>query len=324
MTLDILSLGEILIDMFPAEVGCPMMEVSAFCPKPGGAPANVAVASARLGARSGFIGKVGEDTFGYYLRDVLAGERVETCGLRFDRDARTTLVFIALPDAHSAEFVFYRNPGADMLLEPGELDLDLLETTQSLHFGSLSLIVEPSGSATRAAVETARRAGALISFDVNFRPTLWESVPDALQRVRSVIPSVDLLKVNEIELKILAGEDILEAAAMTLLEMGPRLCVVTLGQKGSYYQTRAGGEFIPAFEIETLDATGCGDAFIAGLLTCLIKDGDRLEDLSPRRLGDALRFANAVGALTAQTLGVIPALPRAGQVEEFLKAHEIN
>jgi fructokinase len=322
LNLDILCLGELLIDMFPAEIGRSMAEVTSFKPKPGGAPANVAVAAARLGARSGFIGKVGEDIFGHYLEDVLAREGVDTSGLRFDLQARTTLVFIALPNANSAEFVFYRNPGADMLFSPEDLDPSLLSQAACLHFGSLSLIVEPSGSATRAAVEASRQSGALVSFDVNYRPTLWDSAPDALARVKDVIPAVDLLKVNETELRILSSQDELEPAAMTLLEMGPKLCVITLGQKGSYYQSREGGGFIPAFPVETVDATGCGDAFIAGLLTRLVRDSKRLEDLSSDRLGAALRFANAVGALTAQTLGVIPALPRAPQVEQFLKAHE--
>ena len=114
--MDIVSLGEILIDMFPAEIGKKMMDVSAFLPKPGGAPANVAVAASRLGAKSAFIGKVGLDTFGEYLRSILEEEGVSTRGLKVDPQARTTLVFIAMPDPHSAEFVFYRNPGADMLL----------------------------------------------------------------------------------------------------------------------------------------------------------------------------------------------------------------
>lgn len=132
--MDILCLGELLIDMFPAEIGRSMTEVSAFRPKPGGAPANVAVAAARLGAQSGFIGKVGEDTFGRYLESVLNKEGVDTQGMRFDSHARTTLVFIAMPDVHSAEFVFYRNPGADMLLRPEELPVTALQLTGCLHF----------------------------------------------------------------------------------------------------------------------------------------------------------------------------------------------
>lgn len=319
--MDIVCLGEVLIDMFPAEVGRRLTEVSAFQPKPGGAPANAAVAAARLGARSGFIGKVGEDILGYYLRDVLASEGVDTRGVRFDPQARTTLVLIAKPDENTAEFVFFRNPGADMLLRPDELDRDLLQATRCLHFGSLSLIVEPSGSATQVAVQLARSAGAMISFDVNYRPTLWQSAPDALERVKAMIPQVDLLKVNEIELSILTGiEDIGEAAA-GLVALGPALCVVTLGPGGSHYQTKLGGQAVPPFKVKTVDAVGSGDAFIAGLLWQLVKDGRQLDDLSPDRLDRALRYANAVGALTATKVGVIPALPTAAEVEMFLRAN---
>jgi fructokinase len=316
--MDILCLGEVLIDVFPTETGRRLVEVTSFQPKPGGAPANAAVAAARLGAKSGFIGKVGEDIFGHYLEEVLQTECVDIRGLCFDAHARTTLVFIAKPDENTAEFVFYRNPGADMLLCPEDLKPDLLCATLCLHFGSLGLIVEPSGSATLAAIQIAKEAGAMISFDVNYRPTLWQESPDALDRVRSVIPHVDLLKVNETELTILTGQSDLTTAASNLVAMGPRLCVVTLGAKGSYFQTRRNHLFMPPFIVQTIDSTGCGDAFIAGLLYQLVQDGKLLSDLSPIRLEKALRYANAVGALTATKLGVIPALPTAAQVDQFL------
>jgi fructokinase len=317
--MDIICLGEVLIDVFPNEVGRRLTEVTSFQPKPGGAPANVAVAASRLGAKSAFIGKVGEDIFGHYLEDVLKAEGVDTRGVRYDPEARTTLVFIAKPDENTAEFVFYRNPGADILLRPDELDVALLQETHCLHFGSLSLIVEPSGSATLAAVQIAREAGAIVSFDVNFRPTIWQSAPNALERVKAMISRVDLLKVNETELSILTGiEDTGEAAA-SLVDLGPSLCVVTLGPNGSHYQTKYGGQTLPPFKVKTVDAVGCGDAFIAGLLYQLVKDGRRLNDLSPERMEKALRYANAVGALTATKVGVIPALPTATEVDEFLK-----
>jgi len=316
--MQILCLGELLIDMFPAEVGRGMTEVSSFRPKPGGAPANAAVAAARLGAQSGFIGKVGEDIFGRYLEGVLKQEGVDTRGMRFDTQARTTLVFIAMPDVNTAEFIFYRNPGADMLLSPEELDTALLQGTQCLHFGSLSLIDEPIRSATLRAIEIARAAGAMISFDVNYRPALWESQESAKRRMLETIPKADLVKVNDIELALLTGSDELESASQSLLNYGPKLCVVTLGAKGSFFQTGQDSEFIPGYQVETIDATGCGDAFIASLLFQLVKDGKMLADLSPARLSGALNFANAVGALTSLTQGVIPALPYAHQVEEFL------
>ena len=317
--MDIVCLGELLIDMFPAEVGRSLVEVSAFRPKPGGAPANVAVAAVRLGAQSAFIGKVGDDAFGHHLADVLRQEGVEVRGMRYDEEARTGMAFIAMPDVNSYEILFYRNPGADMRLRADELDRELLQETRALHFGSLSLIQEPSRSATLEAVKIAREAGALISFDVNYRPDLW-SREEARDRVMATIPYVDLLKVNEIEVDLLTGSRDPDTASKMLLEMGPPLCVVTLGPEGSAFRVAEGGEHVPAFQVETVDATGCGDAFIAGLLWQLVrKNGSWRDQLSVDRMREILRYANAVGALTALTQGVIPALPTASRVEEFLR-----
>jgi len=321
----IVTLGEILIDMFPAEVGRPLTQVAAFHPKPGGAPANVAVAARRLGANTAFIGKVGDDIFGHQLIEVLRQEGVETRAMRIDDDARTTMAIIALPDANTAEFVFYRNPGADLQLRPNELDLALLQNTRALHIGSLSLVAEPARSATETAVTLAKEAGALISFDVNYRPSLWRSPEEALVQIEKMIPRVDLVKVNEVELALLAGAGTDTAVALqTILDQGPTLCVLTRGPHGSRAQTAVGAVNVPAFPVTTVDATGCGDAFIAALLFQLTKTADWRQVLSLEKLGAALRFANAVGALTAQTQGVIPALPTAVQVENFLSQQPIS
>jgi fructokinase len=316
--MDIVCLGEVLVDMFPAEVGRRLVEVSAFRPKPGGAPANVAVAATRLGARSAFIGKVGDEAFGHHLADVLRQEGVEVRGVQYDQEARTGMAFIAMPDENTAEFVFYRNPGADMRLRADELDRRLLQETRAFHFGSLSLGQEPSRGATLEAAKIARGAGALISFDVNYRPTLWNSPEEAYDQVMATIPHVDLLKVNEVELALLAGSEDLDTAPQVLLEMGPDLCVVTLGPDGSYFRVTEGGEYVPPFKVKTVDAVGCGDAFVAGLLCQLVVNANWREQLSPTRMRDTLHYANAVGALTATKQGVIPALPTANQVNEFL------
>jgi fructokinase len=238
--------------------------------------------------------------------------------MRFDHQARTTIVFMAMPDAHSAEFMFYRNPGADMLLEPGELDKHLLEGTKAFHFGSISLIEEPSRSATLSAIEIAANNGSLISFDVNYRPTLWKKPEVAIERVMATIPLVNLLKVNEIELSLLTGTDDLDAASKTLVDLGPDLCIVTIGAEGSYFRITSEGDFIPGFEVDTVDSVGCGDAFIAGILCQLVRESDWRTKLNAADLRLVLQYANAVGALTAMTVGVIPALPRASQVDDFL------
>jgi fructokinase len=313
---EIVCLGEILIDMFPAELGRALVEVSAFKPKPGGAPANVAVAAARLGAHAAFVGKVGDDAFGHFLASVLEREGVDTRGLCYDDEARTTMAFIAMPDPNHSEYVFYRNPGADTLLRPGDLNAEMLAAARVFHFGSLSLTHEPARSATVEAVRIVREAGGLVSFDVNYRPSLWRSPAEAVERITAAVPLADLVKVNDIELALLTGTGDLEIGSRALLARGPRLCVVTLGPDGSYFQAQSGGGLVPGFPVNTVDATGCGDAFLAGLLWQLVQKGRKA--FSPARLPGIVRYANAVGALTAQTLGVIPALPTAAAVDAFL------
>ncbi len=318
--MDVVCLGELLVDLFPAEIGRALAAVSSFRPVPGGAPANVAVAAARLGLTSAFIGKVGDDPFGRHLAGVLAQERVDVRGMRFDPQARTTLAFIAQPDPNSYDIVFYRNPGADMLLRVEELDRGLLQEARALHFGSISLIDEPSRSATLEAVRLARAAGALISLDVNYRPALWPGAEAARRQVLALLPQVDLLKVNEAELALLAGVAGLDEGTAALQRLGPPLVVVTLGPKGSYFRCAAGVGHVPAFAVETVDATGCGDAFVAGMLCGLLADGAWRDQLTPPRLQAILRYANAVGALTALRQGVITALPTAREVAGFLAA----
>jgi len=320
--MDIVCLGELLIDLFPAEVGRRLVEVSAFHPKPGGAPGNVAVAARRLGLASAFIGKVGDDAFGHFLIATLAAEGVETRGIRLDDEARTTLAFIALPDPHHAEFVFYRNPGADTRLRPDELDEALLRHSRALHVGSLSLVAEPSRAATLRAVAIARAAGALVSFDVNYRPSLWPGPDAAAQAIRDLLPLAHVVKVNEDELRLLTGTDDADAGGAALLAAGPALVVVTLGARGSAYRSAAAAGFVPAFSVPTVDAIGCGDAFMAGVLAGLL--GEAGGGAWPQRLDDAhlrpiLRYANAVGALTATRPGALPALPIAAEVAAFLQ-----
>jgi fructokinase len=323
---DLVTLGELLMDMFPDEIGSRIGEVKAFVPKPGGAPANVAVAAKKLGYKSAFIGKVGQDHFGTYLKSVLDSEGVETRGIRFDPDARTTMAIIAMPDKNSAEFVFYRNPGADQRLTVDELDRDMLQSTKALHFGSVSLTDEPVRSATFEAAKIARKSGALVSYDVNYRPTLWKDKDEALFQAKLMLREVDLVKVNEAEAALLTGMEeldptdpiLVENAALKLLKEGPSIVVITLGAEGSYFQIREGGAYVPPFSVDTVDAVGCGDAFSAGLLTRLVERKDWREELSVDSLKEDLRFANAVGAITSLKRGAIPALPTKEEVEEFL------
>lgn len=217
------------------------------------------------------------------------------------------MAIIAMPDENSAEFVFYRNPGADQRLEANELDLELLKFTNAFHFSSVSLTDEPCRSATIEAARIARNAGALVSFDINYRPSLWKDPSQALVQARNMIKEIDLVKVNEEEAALLTGrseldpDDLIqvEKAAKDLLAMGPTLVVITLGSNGSYFQIKIGGGYAPPFRVETIDAIGCGDAFVAGLLAQLVMDGSWKDRLTLDQLLIILRFANAVGALTS-------------------------
>lgn len=316
--MDVVCLGELLVDMFPAEVGRRLVDVTAFHPKPGGAPANVSVALARLGMRSAFIGKVGDDAFGHHLVEVLDAAGVEVKGIVFDEYARTTMAFIALPDPNTAEFVFYRNPGADMLLHPDEIDKELLTAAKALHFGSLSLVDDPIRQATHEAIRITSDAGGLISMDVNYRPTLWPSPERAYDAVMALLPKVDLVKVNEVELSLITGEDDPYTGSQKLLDFGPEICVITVGREGSFFRVADGAGFVPSFRVKTVDATGCGDGFVAGLLSGLLGQGYCREHISAETMTENLTYANAVGALTAQKKGVIPALPTKEMVDEFL------
>ncbi len=327
--MDIVTLGELILDMFASEAGKDFNSVSAFIPVAGGAPANVAVAASRLGARAAFIGKVGEDAFGRRLEGVLKGYGVDTKAMRFDRTHRTTLNFMTIPDPNRTEMLFYRNPGADMLLTADELDQRLLGSTAIYHFGSVSLAVEPCRSAALEGAAFSREHGAIVSFDVNYRPGLWDSEPRAKAEITAALSRADIVKVNEAELRLLAGTEDAPAGCEKILAHGPSLCVATLGPHGSAWAASgsAGSGKVPGFTVDVVDATGCGDAFMAALLvrvlSCLPEGSAArradLARLTQKQLADALRWANAAGALTARKKGVMSALPDAGEVRALLQ-----
>jgi fructokinase len=327
-TWEVVCIGEMILDMFAAETGRGYDTVTAFLPVAGGAPANVAAAAAKQGRKSAFIGKVGDDPFGRRLAAALSENGVETRGMRFDSSARTTLNFMTIPNPNTVETLFYRNPGADMMLRPDELDRGLIEGARFFHFGSVSLTEEPCRSATFEAARIAKAAGVPVSFDVNYRPSIWPE-QRALPEIRRALGMADVVKVNELELELLAGSGSAAdpaAGCARLLEAGPRLCVVTLGPKGCAYATREARATIKGFTVKTVDATGCGDAFTAALLCRLIAAGAGSEarktvwghSLGRDALEESLLYANASGALTATKKGVIPALPLAREVEAFV------
>ncbi|KAJ8505639.1 hypothetical protein OPV22_006525 [Ensete ventricosum] len=305
----IVCFGEMLIDFVPTASGVSLAEAPAFKKAPGGAPANVAVGIARLGGSSAFIGKVGDDEFGHMLANILKENNVNNQGMRFDPGARTALAFVTLRSDGEREFMFYRNPSADMLLEVAELDLDIITKARIFHCGSISLITEPCKSAHIAAAKAAKEAGVLLSYDPNLRLPLWPSAESARDGILSVWDTADIIKISEEEISFLTkGEDPYDDAVIRkLFHPNLKLLLVTEGPNGCRYYSKDFSGRVSGLKVEQVDTTGAGDAFVAGILSQLASDVSLLQD--EQRLREALKFANACGALTVRERGAIPALP---------------
>jgi fructokinase len=315
---DAICLGELLIDFVPTVTGTTLIDAPAFRKAPGGAPANVAVGLARLGVPSAFMGKVGDDPFGHFLANTLAETGVDTGPLCYSSEARTALAFVSLRADGEREFMFYRHPSADMLFTPEEVDEAALRSARLLHFGTISLISEPSRAATLHAIEVARDAGCLTSCDPNLRLALWPDPAAAREGLLLGISKAEVVKISDEELRFLTGSDDPAAARQQLWHDRLQLMVVTLGAAGCVYFTPTFDGVVVGFSVAAIDATGAGDGFVAGLLQGLLMD--RGVPGNEARLRELCRLANAVGALATTERGAIPALPTMERVRTFLAA----
>lgn len=313
----IITFGELLIDFVPTVTGVSLIEAPAFKKAAGGAPANVAVGLSRLGIPSAFMGKIGDDAFGHFLAQTLVENQVDISGMVFSREARTALAFVSLKADGDRDFMFYRHPSADMLFKPEEVNESLIQESQVFHFGSISLISEPSGSATRHALEIAARAGLLITYDPNLRLNLWPDETTARQGILSAWHQARVIKISREELVFLSGQEDLEAGVRSLWHPELALMIVTDGKEGCWYFTSDFWGKVAGFTVEAVDATGAGDAFVAGLLKGLIENPHAWK--TETILQDICRYANAVGALTTTQRGAIPALPTSAQVAAFIE-----
>ncbi|KAJ7947494.1 Fructokinase [Quillaja saponaria] len=314
----IVSFGEMLIDFVPTTSGVSLAEAPGFLKAPGGAPANVAIAVSRLGGKAAFVGKLGDDEFGHMLAGILKEYGVRGDGINFDQGARTALAFVTLRADGEREFMFYRNPSADMLLKPEELNLELIRSAKVFHYGSISLIVEPCRSAHLKAMEVAKDAGCLLSYDPNLRLPLWPSPEEAREQILSIWEKADLIKVSDVELEFLTGSNkIDDATALSLWRPNLKLLLVTLGENGSRYYTKNFHGSVDAFHVSTVDTTGAGDSFVGALLCKIVDDQSILED--EPRLREVLKFSSACGAITTTKKGAIPALPTETEVLSLIK-----
>ncbi|XP_026420978.1 probable fructokinase-4 [Papaver somniferum] len=313
----IVSFGEMLIDFVPTESGVSLAEAPGFLKAPAGAPANVAIAVSKLGGKSAFVGKLGDDEFGHMLKEILVQNGVNSDGVVFDQAARTALAFITLRSDGEREFMFYRNPSADMLLTESELNLELIRKAKIFHYGSISLITEPCRSAHLRAMKVAKDGGAVLSYDPNLRLALWPSAEEAREQIMSIWEQANVIKISDNEFEFLTGhETIDDETAISLMHSGLKLLLITLGRHGCKYYTKHFHGMVEAFKVNPVDTTGAGDAFVGALLCKIAKDESIVENEAS--LKEVIRFANACGAITTTKKGAIPALPNEEEVLQLI------
>lgn len=313
---DVVALGELLIDF--AMSGQSDQGNNLFEACPGGAPCNVLAMLNKLGKKTAFIGKVGNDQFGKLLKSTIEEIGIDGSGLLMDDDVRTTLAFVHTFADGDRDFSFYRNPGADMMLSEEEVDFDMIRDTKVFHLGTLSMTDEPVRTATKKALDVAKEAGCLISFDPNLRPPLWKSLDTAKEMMEYGFGYCDILKISDNEIQFVSGkEDYDEGIAYLQEKYNIPLIFLTLGKDGSraYYKgmrVEQGG-----FKVETIETTGAGDTFCGSVISGVLDKG--IDNLTEENLAEILKFANAAAAVVTTRKGAIRSMPNVEDVYELMK-----
>jgi len=313
---DVVALGELLIDFtgngFSQQENY-LMEVN-----PGGAPCNVLSMLARLGKKVAFIGKVGNDFFGKHLKETVENLGIDTQMLFMDEEVNTTLAFVHTLEGGERTFSFYRNPGADMMLRPEEIDEGLLSQSKIFHFGSLSLTHPGAREATKKAIQIAKNNGCLISFDPNLREKLWSSLEEAKEQIAYGMSQCDVLKISDNEIQWFTGKQDFDEGIQLLQETYHiPLILLSMGRQGSraYYHTLC-VEAAPFLMKNTIETTGAGDTFCACVLNFILEHG--LQGLDEGNLLEMLRFANAAAALITTRKGALRVMPTKEEIDKLV------
>lgn len=315
---DVVALGELLIDFTENGVsaqGNPMLEAN-----PGGAPCNVLAMLNKLGKKTAFIGKVGDDNFGHMLAKTVEESGTDVTNLLFDKKVGTTLAFVHTKEDGDREFSFYRNPGADMMLKKEEVMEDVIRGGRIFHFGTLSSTHPGVREATRHAIDVAKDAGLLISFDPNLREPLWDSLEDARAEINYGFSKCDILKISDNEMEFMTGtNDYTKGVEILRKSYDIPLIFVTLGKDGSraYYKDLV-VEAAPFLQEHTIETTGAGDTFEACALNYVLEHG--LDGLTEADLKALLTFANAGASLITTKKGALRVMPEKEEVCELIKA----
>lgn len=317
---DVTALGELLIDFTEngeSSQGNPMMEAN-----PGGAPCNVLAMLEKLGKKTAFIGKVGADMFGNQLKKAVEEVGIDTRNLIMDKKHHTTLAFVHTYPDGDRDFSFYRDPGADMMLTKEEVQKELIQSSRIFHFGTLSSTHEGVREATRHAIELAKEAGCIITFDPNLRPPLWNSLEDARKEIEYGMTKCDVLKISDNEVEFLFDTtDYDKGAALIREKYNIPLVLITMGKDGSraYYKDMR-VEVAPFLQENTIETTGAGDTFCASSLNYVLEHG--LEDLTEENLKELLTFANAAASLITTRKGALRVMPSKEEVLNFIASRK--
>ena len=312
---DVTALGELLIDFTEngsSAQGNPMLEAN-----PGGAPCNVLAMLEKLGKKTAFIGKVGNDMFGTQLKNAVEEVGIDTRNLVIDNEVHTTLAFVHTYPDGDRDFSFYRNPGADMMLTKDEIQEDLIRDSRIFHFGTLSSTHEGVREATRYAIDVAKEAGCMITFDPNLRPPLWKTLDEAKEQMEYGFENCDVLKISDNEIQFVSGEEDYDKGIKYLQEKYQiPLIFLTMGKEGSraYYKNFRVEQ--PGFTVKAIETTGAGDTFCGCSINGVLKYG--LDNLDEAKLKEILTYANAGAALITMKKGAIRSMPEPENIKELI------
>lgn len=315
---DVVALGELLIDF--TESGVSNQGNGLFEACPGGAPCNVLAMLRKLGKSCAFVGKVGDDMFGVLLQHTILAAGINADHLIMDSKIPTTLAFVKTLPGGDRDFSFYRKPGADMMLTADELPVETISNARIFHFGTLSMTHEGVREATVRAVAIAKEGGALISFDPNLRPPLWEDLEDARKAIAWGLAQCDILKIADNELEFMTGETDFYKGAAILHQKYPNIKIlnVTAGADGSYsFYGEEEPVFVPSCKLGgVIETTGAGDTFCASVLNFVLENGTAC--LTEQDRENMLRFANTAAYLVTTRKGAIRAMPEREEVMAIL------